>query len=197
MVRRTHSSGKICTPPQPSPRNWEGTKGRDFFNAPSFTTDGPALPDGRAVGPPVQGTPPGREVAPPAQPSGEFPLHITAAKLEADQAAGTVTFTGQVKATYGDSILYSDQLRVFFQKKPEAAKGKAAAPAAACGQGHGRPIAPGGAGRRQDRPHRGHGLRCGSSRKTGSPPVRRPLIIRSGKKWCWWATPNYGRRKTT
>jgi lipopolysaccharide export system protein LptA len=69
-------------------------------------------------------------VAPPAQPAGDFPLHITSARLEADQAAGTVTFTGQVKATYGDSILYSEQLRVFFQKKPEAAKGKGAAPTA-------------------------------------------------------------------
>ncbi len=69
--------------------------------------------------PPAKGTPP---------PAGEFPLHITAAKLDADQNAGTVTFTGQVKATYGESILYSDQLRVFFQKKPEAAKGKAPAP---------------------------------------------------------------------
>jgi lipopolysaccharide export system protein LptA len=72
--------------------------------------------------PPVKGTPP---------PAGEFPLHITAAKLDADQNAGTVTFTGQVKATYGESILYSDQLRVFFQKKPETAKAKAPAPEAA------------------------------------------------------------------
>ena len=81
--------------------------------------------------PPVPGTPSGREVAPPAKPEGEFPLHITSAKLEADQAAGTVTFTGQVKAIYGDSILYSDQLRVYFQPKPAAAKGKGAPPEAA------------------------------------------------------------------
>jgi lipopolysaccharide export system protein LptA len=70
---------------------------------------------------------------PPAKPEGEFPLHITAAKLEADQSAGEVIFTGQVKAVYGDSTLYSDQLRVFFQKKPEAAKDKKPAPAAAPG----------------------------------------------------------------
>ena len=35
-----------------------------------------------------------------------------------------------MKATYGENILYSDQLRVFFQKKPETAKAKAPAPAA-------------------------------------------------------------------
>ena len=70
------------------------------------------------------------QAPPPAKPEGEFPLHITSSKLEADQTAGVVTFTGQVKATYGESILYSDELRVFFQKKPEAAKGKAPAPEA-------------------------------------------------------------------
>ncbi len=74
--------------------------------------------------PPAQGT------APKAKSEGEFPLHITAAKLEADQNAGVVTFTGQVKATYGESILYSDILRVYFQPKPPADK-KARGPAAA------------------------------------------------------------------
>jgi lipopolysaccharide export system protein LptA len=79
----------------------------------------------------VQAAPPAKETPPQAKPAGEFPLHITSSKLEADQNAGTVTFTGQVKATYGESILYSDQLRVFFQKKPETAKAKAPAPEAA------------------------------------------------------------------
>jgi lipopolysaccharide export system protein LptA len=77
---------------------------------------------------PVLGAPPLKETRPPAKSGDEFPLHITAAKLEADQNAGLVTFTGQVKATYGENILYSDRLLVYFQKKPEAAKGKARAP---------------------------------------------------------------------
>jgi lipopolysaccharide export system protein LptA len=80
---------------------------------------------------PLLGAPPEKGKPPLAKPEGEFPLHITSAKLEADQAAGVVTFTGQVKATYGDNTLYSDQLRVYFQKKPEAAKVKAPAPPAA------------------------------------------------------------------
>lgn len=79
----------------------------------------------------VQAAPPLKETPPPAKPGGEFPLHITSQKLEADQTAGVVIFTGQVKATYGENILYSDQLRVYFQKKPEAAQGKGPAPAAA------------------------------------------------------------------
>jgi lipopolysaccharide export system protein LptA len=79
---------------------------------------------------PVQAAPPLKETPPPAKPGGEFPLHITSQKLEADQNAGVAIFTGQVKATYGENILYSDQLRVFFQKKPETAKEKAPAPAA-------------------------------------------------------------------
>ena len=99
---------------------------------------------------PVQGAPPIKE-APPSQakPGGEFPLHITSQKLEADQNAGTVTFTGQVKATYGENILYADQLRVFFQKKPETAKAKAPAPAGAQDRGCQRSrqsFAPGGIG---------------------------------------------------
>ncbi len=65
----------------------------------------------------VQGTPP------PAKPGEDFPLHIIASKLEADQNAGIATFTGKVKATYGESILYADQLRVYFiPKKPPGAQ---------------------------------------------------------------------------
>jgi lipopolysaccharide export system protein LptA len=45
----------------------------------------------------------------------EVPLHITASRLEADQKAGLVTFSGQVKAQQGDSTLYADQLQVYFQ----------------------------------------------------------------------------------
>ncbi len=82
---------------------------------------------------PLWGAPPEKGKAPQAKPEGEFPLHITSAKLEADQNAGIVTFIGQVKATYGENILYADQLRVFFQKKPEAAKEKGPGPAPAAG----------------------------------------------------------------
>jgi len=79
---------------------------------------------------PVQGAPLVKETRPPAKSGDEFPLHITAAKLEADQSAGVITFAGDVKATYGDSILYADQLRVYFKPKPAGAKAKPAAPAA-------------------------------------------------------------------
>jgi lipopolysaccharide export system protein LptA len=57
----------------------------------------------------------------------EFPLHITAARLEADQNKGIVIFTGKVKADYGESTLYADKLLVYFKPKPEAAKGQTGA----------------------------------------------------------------------
>jgi len=56
-------------------------------------------------------------------PEKEVPLQITAARLEADQTQGIVTFSGSVKAVYGDATLYSDQLRVYFKPKPEPPKG--------------------------------------------------------------------------
>ena len=56
-------------------------------------------------------------------PEKEVPLHITAARLEADQTKGMVIFTGSVKAVYGDATLYSDQLQVYFKTKPEPPKG--------------------------------------------------------------------------
>ena len=92
-------------------------------------TPGPAAPPGQEA-PPGPAAPSGQEVSPPSKPSGEFPLHITSRQLEADQNAGLVIFTGQVKAVYGESILYSDQLWVYFKKKPEAATPKGAEPAA-------------------------------------------------------------------
>ena len=61
-------------------------------------------------------------------PEKEVPLHITAARLEADQTKGIVIFTGSVKAVYGDATLYSDQLRVYFKPKPEPPKGAAKPP---------------------------------------------------------------------
>ena len=56
-------------------------------------------------------------------PEKEVPLHITAARLEADQTKGMVIFTGSVKAVYGDATLYSDQLQVYFKAKPAPPKG--------------------------------------------------------------------------
>jgi lipopolysaccharide export system protein LptA len=58
----------------------------------------------------------------------DVPLRISAARLEADQQEGIIIFSGQVKAIYGDSTLYSDQLRVYFKTKPAPAKGAAPAP---------------------------------------------------------------------
>jgi len=69
-----------------------------------------------------------KKPAPAAAPKGEFPLQITAARLEADQAAGTVLFSGKVKAQYGDATLYADHLWVYFQTKPEAGKGATTPP---------------------------------------------------------------------
>jgi lipopolysaccharide export system protein LptA len=83
-----------------------------------------------ASGPGALGAPPkpGAAATPKPGAEGEFPLHITAAHLEADQKEGIVIFSGKVKAEYGDATLYADQLQVYFQKNPEA---PAAAPARA------------------------------------------------------------------
>ncbi len=63
------------------------------------------------------------------KPQDEFPLHITAARLEADQNQRLIVFSGQVKATYGENILYCEQLRVYYE--PPAAGSKPAAAAQA------------------------------------------------------------------
>ena len=68
------------------------------------------------------------EGAAPKKPSGDVPLRITAARLEADQKEGVIIFSGQVKAIYSDSTLYADQLRVYFKPKPETPKGAAKPP---------------------------------------------------------------------
>jgi lipopolysaccharide export system protein LptA len=54
-------------------------------------------------------------------------LHITAATLEADQKDRLVVFKGEVKAIYGDSTLYADQLRIYFKPKTGAAPASPAA----------------------------------------------------------------------
>ena len=74
-----------------------------------------------AVSPPADGAAPKKQ-------GGEVPLRIAAARLEADQKDGVIIFSGQVKAIYGDSTLYADQLRVYFKTKPEATKGAAKPP---------------------------------------------------------------------
>lgn len=68
--------------------------------------------------------------APPKQPAAEkeIPLRISAARLEADQKEGIIIFSGQVKALYGDSTLYSEKLMVYLKKEPAAAKGAAKPP---------------------------------------------------------------------
>lgn len=58
----------------------------------------------------------------------EVPLRITAARLEANQNEGIIIFTGQVKAVHGDATLYSDQLWIYLQTKPEPPKGAAKPP---------------------------------------------------------------------
>jgi lipopolysaccharide export system protein LptA len=57
----------------------------------------------------------------------DLPLHIIAARLEADQKERLIIFSGQVKATYGDNILYAEQLRVYYEP-PKSEPKPAAAP---------------------------------------------------------------------
>jgi lipopolysaccharide export system protein LptA len=68
--------------------------------------------------------------AAPKQPATEkeIPLRITAARLEADQKEGIIIFSGQVKALYGDSTLYSDKLLVYLKHQPTPSKGAAKPP---------------------------------------------------------------------
>jgi lipopolysaccharide export system protein LptA len=75
------------------------------------------------------GAPPAKASTPKKGTAGEFPLHITAARLEADQNAGIIIFSGQVKAEYGDATLYADQLRVYYQPTTPAKTAPGAAPA--------------------------------------------------------------------
>ena len=67
---------------------------------------------------------PGR--AAPAQ--AEVPLRITADRLEADQETRLILFSGQVKAQKGETVLYCDELRVYYQPSPAAPATTAEAP---------------------------------------------------------------------
>jgi len=62
-----------------------------------------------------QGSPGLSQTGPEKKKDQEIPLHITALRLEADQEKRLITFSGQVKAQYGDSILYAEQLRVYYE----------------------------------------------------------------------------------
>ena len=55
------------------------------------------------------------------EPEGDFPLNITAARLEADHPRQEVTFMGEVVARYKDMILYSDVLKIFYETKDKPA----------------------------------------------------------------------------
>jgi lipopolysaccharide export system protein LptA len=70
-----------------------------------------------AVSPPAEGAAPKQE-----GPEKEIPLRITAARLEADKLKGVIIFSGQVKAVHGDATLYSDQLWIYLESKPEQPK---------------------------------------------------------------------------
>jgi lipopolysaccharide export system protein LptA len=48
----------------------------------------------------------------------ETPMHIIANSLEVDRVKNVVIFSGAVKATQGDSILYCDQLRIYYTASP-------------------------------------------------------------------------------
>ncbi|MFZ5450600.1 MAG: LptA/OstA family protein [Thermodesulfobacteriota bacterium] len=58
------------------------------------------------------------------KPPKDIPLHISAARLEADQKERVITFSGQVKADYGDNILYAERLRVYYEPPDAGAKPK-------------------------------------------------------------------------
>lgn len=45
----------------------------------------------------------------------DLPLRITADRLEAEQEKRLILFSGQVKAQRGETVLYCDQLRVYYQ----------------------------------------------------------------------------------
>ena len=48
----------------------------------------------------------------------ENPMHIIANSLEVDRVKNVVIFSGAVKATQGESILYCDQLRIYYTAAP-------------------------------------------------------------------------------
>jgi lipopolysaccharide export system protein LptA len=83
---------------------------------------------GQQVAPPTAAPATAAQAKAPAAPKQEFPLHISAAQMEANQDQHVIIFTGQVKADYGDSTLYTDKLLVFYKPKEENPKGKGKSP---------------------------------------------------------------------
>lgn len=66
-------------------------------------------------------------------PESEYPLSITATRLEADHIQQVVTFSGEVVARHRDMILYTDVLKIYYQMKqkspaPAGTPGKKAPP---------------------------------------------------------------------
>jgi lipopolysaccharide export system protein LptA len=87
---------------------------------------------GQPAAPPSPVPAPTLRAKAPAAPKQEFPLHISAAQMEANQDQHVIIFTGQVKADYGDSTLYTDKLLVFYKsrggKPPAQGKSTASPP---------------------------------------------------------------------
>jgi lipopolysaccharide export system protein LptA len=63
------------------------------------------------------------QTAPKKEKAQGIPLRITALRLEADQAKQLIIFSGQVKAQYGDSTLYTEQLKVYYESPESKAAG--------------------------------------------------------------------------
>jgi lipopolysaccharide export system protein LptA len=78
--------------------------------------------------PPPAASAPATPAKAPGVPKQEFPLHISAAQMEANQDQRVIIFKGQVKADYEDSTLYTDKLLVFYKPKEEKPKAKAQSP---------------------------------------------------------------------
>jgi lipopolysaccharide export system protein LptA len=81
---------------------------------------------GQKEAPQAAGAAPGEQSQASGDQKAEIPLRISASQLEADQDQRRIVFTGQVKAEYGDSVLYTDKLLVFYE--PEKEKRPAASP---------------------------------------------------------------------
>jgi lipopolysaccharide export system protein LptA len=86
---------------------------------------------GQAAAPPPACPAPAAQNQTPAAQKREYPLHITAAQMEADQDQRLIIFMGQVKADYADYTLYADKLLIYYQPnskgKPGGAEKKPAA----------------------------------------------------------------------
>jgi lipopolysaccharide export system protein LptA len=84
---------------------------------------------------------PAAQAKAPAAPKQEFPLHISAAQMEANQEQRIIIFTGQVRADYGDSTLYSDKLLIVY-KPEDKTKGKGRSPSPSPPPGKGQETSP-------------------------------------------------------